>query len=124
MFIHLLDLFFMLNFCASAFFAIVLDEHSVVLFYIAVILLAIAFITFIGILMYHVYLVFIKVKMSSKLANIRKNEKKGSVNSFSLLQSFSGTVGDSMLRNEKFDKLREPILSYIEDDEDIQFNWD
>ena len=122
MFIHCLDVFFMLNFCFCAFFAIALPNDKP-LFVTITTFVTIAFIVFIGIIIYHIYFVFLKESIPciwlGKKMGISKtsNVFKHSQSEVSLKSSM-----ESYCNHGSFDRLREPMLDYIDNDEGTSTN--
>ena len=118
LFIHLLDVFFMLNFCACAFFTITVRE-SKALFDVITFLVSTALVAFLGIIAYHIYFVYFKKiscikKISSKLEG--KGDLLSSTHSRqSLPSNQTRLVVNTKCKHGTFDQLREPILDFADD---------
>ena len=118
LFIHLLDVFFMLNFCACAFFTITVRE-SKALFDVITFLVSSALVAFLGIIAYHIYFVYFKKiscikKISSKLEG--KGDLLSSTRSRqSLPSNQTRLVVNTQCKHGTFDQLREPILDFADD---------
>ncbi len=127
LFVHLLDVFFMLNFCVIAFFAISLRSGKT-LFVIVATLFAGALIVFIGIIVFHICIVFFKKKISEVLpsaSNIKKfvlshrtSSPPRSPDHLSVKFKSRSLVDTVIGKEGTFDALREPILDYCQDVDD------
>ena len=122
--IHILDTFFMLNFCAIAIFAISISSGTT-LFSISVTLTAVAFIVFISIILYHIYMVYFKKMISEKFNDLSAKPEfhlleTSEMHQSSAHQSPSHTqsiVGRVIIDKSAIfsDGLREPIMDYCDD---------
>ena len=122
MFIHCLDVFFMLNFCFCAYFAIALPNDTPLFITVTTFVIT-AFIVFIGIIIYHIYFVFLK----ESIPCVWLGKKIGTSKASNVLIRTQSDISlkssmESYCTHGTFGRLREPILDYIDSDEGTSTN--
>ena len=108
--VECLDLFFMLNFCLIAFVAVFTQKQESTLSITSVVLISSAFLVFMGILLYHSYLVH-KDKWKKVCQRERAPFQNHSINYGTMRNPTHTEIPDP----SKFDEYREPLLEILDD---------